>query len=61
MFEKIKIRFYRLKARWQRFKRGYADVDVWDFNYWFLQTIPEMIKQIKDKGVGYPSNMTLEK
>lgn len=60
MFEKIKIRFYRLKACWQRFRRGYADVDVWDFNYWFLKTIPKMLKQLKAEGLGYPLDMTFE-
>ena len=49
-----------MKWKTQRFKRGYADVDVWDFEYWFLETIPKMLTQLKKELHGCPINMGFE-
>ena len=44
-----------LKSKIQRFIRGYADEDVWQMDYWFINIIPKMLRQLRDKGMGYPS------
>ena len=49
-----------LKWKVQRFKRGYADVDVWDFESWFLDIIPKMLTQLKKQLHGCPINMEFE-
>lgn len=58
---------YRIQSliaslRWkiQRFKRGYSDVDVWDFEAWFLEIIPKMLTQLKEELHGYPVDMEFE-
>ena len=49
-----------LKWKIQRFKRGYADVDVWNFETWFLDTIPKMLNQLKKQLHGCPIGMEFE-
>ena len=57
---RIKELFSSLKWKIQRFKRGYADVDVWDFETWFLDIIPKMLTQLKKQLHGCPINMEFE-
>lgn len=38
----------------QRMNRGYCDADVWNLNYWFLETVPNMLKDLKESAHGYP-------
>ena len=54
---RVKELFSSLKWKIQRFKRGYADVDVWDFESWFLDIIPKMLTQLKKQLHGCPINM----
>ena len=42
----------KLKSKIQRFIRGYADEDVWQMDYWFINIIPKMLRQLRDKGMG---------
>lgn len=44
----------KLKWKIQRFKRGYADIDVWDMDIWFMNIIPQMLKQLRDTAHGSP-------
>lgn len=44
----------------QRGIRGYSDYDTWDIDYWFLNTIVPMLKQLKENKHGYPGNITAE-
>ena len=57
---RVKELFSSLKWKIQRFKRGYADVDVWDFESWFLDIIPKMLTQLKKQLHGCPINMEFE-
>ena len=57
---RVKELFSSLKWKIQRFKRGYADVDVWNFESWFLDTIPKMLTQLKKQLHGCPINMEFE-
>lgn len=51
-----KIKFIK-----QRVKQGYADTDVYNIDYWFLETIVPMLKQLKEQRVGYPMDLSPEK
>lgn len=43
-----------LRARCQRFKRGYSYGDVWNMFDWFMRTVKPMLIHLKNKGIGYP-------
>lgn len=45
--------FRKIKQRHQRAKRGYSDVDVWNFDNWFLDTIPKMLLELRNNTFGY--------
>lgn len=61
---RLRYRIQSLMAslRWkiQRFKRGYSDVDVWEFESWFLEIIPKMLTQLKEELHGHPVDMEFE-
>ena len=48
---------YELRSRWQRFKRGYADSDVWDMDHWFMRTVKLMLIHLRDCGIGVPNDL----
>ena len=43
-----------LRARWQRFKRGYSYGDVWDMFYWFIRTTKPMLIHLREHHCGVP-------
>ena len=49
-----------LRARWQRFKRGYSYGDVWDIDCWFMRTVKPMLIHLRDHGCGIPFDLYLE-
>ena len=49
-----------LRARWQRFKRGYSYGDVWDIDCWFMRTVKPMLIHLRDDGCGIPFGLYLE-
>lgn len=51
---KLKDKWFDFKMRCQRFKKGYADVDVWNVDSWFLNTLPSMLEQLKKESHGWP-------
>ena len=57
-----RIKFYKKeeafeeRARQQRAKRGYADVDVWNMDSWFMRTILPMLKQFRKTHHGVPGS-----
>lgn len=57
---KIQKIYYNLKQRFQRFIKGYADIDVWNFDNWFLETIPKLLDKLKDDGHSHPIDMDAE-
>ena len=46
---------FDLKVRFQRFCRGYSYGDCYNLKYWFSETLPKMIKELRDRGMGYPA------
>lgn len=49
-----------LRARWQRFKRGYSYGDVWDMDFWFMRTVKPMLSHLRDHGIGIPNELYLQ-
>lgn len=49
-----------LKARIQRFKRGYSYGDVWDMYFWFIRTLKPMLIHLRDHGIGVPNELYLQ-
>lgn len=45
-----------IKHAYQRVTKGYCDEDWWDFGYWFLDTIPDMLDELAENGHGYPGD-----
>ena len=60
--------WYRIVDSWdntiaffQRGKRGYADKDVWNFDYYLAKVILGGLKLLKETHSGYPTKLTDEK
>lgn len=51
--------FDSLKARIQRFRRGYSYGDVWDMDFWFMRTVTPMLIHLRDHGIGVPNELYL--
>lgn len=49
-----------LRARIQRFKRGYSYGDVWDMDFWFMRTVKPMLIHLRDHGIGVPNDLYLQ-
>lgn len=43
-----------LRARIQRFKRGWAYSDVWDIDVWFMRTVKPMLLHLYHNHAGIP-------
>lgn len=52
---KIKDSWWHFRKRCQRFKRGYAYVDVWDMDQWFMEIVKPMLIHLRDNGIGCPA------
>lgn len=51
---RIERKYDNLRARCQRFKRGYSYGDVYDMDYWFIRTARPMLVHLRDNGRSYP-------
>lgn len=49
-----------LKARIQRFRRGYSYGDIWDMDFWFMRTVKPMLIHLRDHGIGVPNELYLQ-
>lgn len=50
--------FEDFKRRWQCFKRGYSQIDVWDIDWWFIRTVKSMLEDFKSVHWGHPTGIT---
>lgn len=50
---------YQLQMERQRAKRGYADVDEWNMDIWFVEVVSKMLKGYRKHHNGYPSKFLL--
>lgn len=44
----------------QRTHRGYCDGDVWELGSWFTDIMPQMLRDMADKGMAYPGTEPFE-
>lgn len=56
---RIVYKWLGFKARCQRFKRGYADEDVWNMYDWFIDIMQRMLGELAN-GYSYPTSLTEE-
>lgn len=49
------------KWRLQRVFRGYADIDVWNFDNRLMELVARHVKVLKETTHGYPASLTAEK
>ena len=56
---KFKIREMKsnLCKRWQRFKHGYSQSDIYNMCDWFLEIIPNMLIELRDNRHGSPAKL----
>ena len=47
----------QLKWAWQRVFRGWDDRAVWSIDYYLSNLIPQLVKKLKEDGVGIPAKM----
>lgn len=45
-----------LQAAYWRSRYSFAPRDVWEFGYWFLEVVPQMLKYLAENGCGYPGD-----
>lgn len=64
LFRRIRVElmysFDNLRARCQRFIRGYSYGDIWDMDCWFKRTVKPMLIHLRDHGIGIPNALYLE-
>lgn len=48
---------FNFKMSYQRFKRGYADIDWWCIDGWFVDHIVPLLMSLRDNHHGYPSQL----
>ena len=51
---------FELKMKFQRFCKGYCDLDVWNINTFIEKTLLEIFKKFKEKHIGHPFDTTEE-
>ena len=50
----------KLKWRYQRFIRGWADEDTWDIDWWFIKTLSPLLKKFKEDNDCNPFKLSEE-
>lgn len=64
LFRRIKIKlmytFDSLRARCQRFLRGYSYGDARDIDVWFIDTVKPMLIFLRDTGCGIPNDLYID-
>lgn len=58
MFWRLKEKFWDLKMKKERAKKGYCRQDVWNIYYWFLDIMPKMLKDFNKSRMGHPIDIT---
>ena len=55
VFKNIKWYLYEIKYAWQRMLYGYSYMDVVDTDYFFLNTMANVLEDLKNTTNGYPA------
>lgn len=56
---RIQNALYNFRARYQRFKCGWAYGDVWDMDIWFIRVVKPMLAHLRDHGIGIPGEFCI--
>ena len=43
-----------LRNAWMRISKGYCYTDIWNFNTWFCEIAPQMLRYLAEHGCAYP-------
>lgn len=56
----ITIKSFFVSKKWakQRARKGYCELDTYSVSDWFLNTLPDMLEEIKKNYTGYPDELT---
>jgi len=54
MFKQIRK---KLKYCWQRITKGYCDADIWNWDAWLLELIPQMLDELATVTDAYPDDI----
>ena len=56
----ITIKSFFVSKKWakQRARKGYCELDTYSVSDWFLNTLPDMLEEIKNNCTGYPDELT---
>lgn len=57
---KIKEKIFNLKMMYQRAKKGYCDLDVWNIDMFIEDKLLNILKEFRKDHVGYPYKITSE-
>lgn len=57
---RIRTLYWDFRKRLQRFKRGYAWEDVWNFFDWFIETGEPMLRHMRENSHSHPMQYTEE-
>lgn len=49
-----------IRAAWMRCTRGWCYYDVWDWDCWFMDVVPQMLRHLAKHGCGYPGTEPFE-
>ena len=60
MLYKLRKKWWGFRNRCQRFLRGYAWSDVWDLDFWFIDTVEPMLRHLQKNGIGIPNGYSEE-
>jgi len=50
----IKEACQNLKAAWMRATKGWCYSDIWNWDCWFMDTVPDMFRYLAQHGMAYP-------
>lgn len=54
MFKQVRK---KLKYCWQRIIKGYCDVDIWNWDEWLLEVMPQMLDELATVTDAYPDDI----
>ena len=47
-----------IQCAWQRANKGYCFRDLWNVDLWFIEIMPKMIQELKERKIGYPAYLS---
>lgn len=60
MIWRLKYLFRSIKLAWQRIRKGYDDISVWNFQYDFIYRTANILEEMKQNLKSRPFDLTME-